>query len=88
MMKLYAGVDTRQSPSGKLVLRTRKYSVETKGEFALVKHFLRNGVYCLTYNHPTLGYVFVKVDGQTEWGAGLTWKQAEKIAEHTIEERP
>jgi hypothetical protein len=84
MMTLYAGVDTRQSPSGKLVLRTRKYSVESKGEFALVKHFLRDGVYCLTYNHPVHGYMFVKVDGQTEWGAGLTWKQAEKIAERRI----
>lgn len=83
MLNQFAEVVTRQTPSNKIVLRTRKYDVEGN-TYCIIKHFLRDGCFSLTKYHPTYGYMYVKVDGKQEWGAGISWKQAEKIAERTI----
>ena len=81
----YAGVDTRQSPSGKLVLRTRRYNVNGT-VYNIIKHFLHGGCYQLSVNtgvdKPVRGET---VNGEIEWGRGLTWKQAEAIAAKRIE---
>ena len=86
MMNLIGGTDTRQSPSGKLVARMRRYEVNGQ-VYNLIKNFFNHKFMLTKFRNPDnflRGVETVFVERRAEWGEGLTWKQAEKIAENTI----
>ena len=81
MITPYAQVDTVATPY-KLVLRTRRYEINGQ-VYNIIKHFLRDGR-SYELSRGVTNCQTVRIDGKQEWGAGLTWKQAEEKVEKEL----